>query len=281
MSPRTEQGASLNPEDFSRGGILNDEDIEVMEARFFTGEDAAEITEDLAKGKDYEEGLFLGALLKVLNGDLKGEELWQWWSSGKLIYFVPSKDGSRAVPAPGSTSEKLSDGSNAYTLFASMVNAGYPRDKFTDDVTALMEGMLAHVIRVDQQKRSGLDSSEGGRLRTVLTVESIHEDSPVGVPGKKRRGKATGKAKKAAEESENGDDFDEIAATTIVQILVDADGGPVKRTSVVGRMLKILKKSHPDDFKAIIQATNEEDFFEDHNDWVYDGKNLEIGEGED
>jgi len=271
MSPKSEpRGVSINPEDFSKGGILNDVDVEFLETRFMTGEDAAEQTEDMAKYTDLEETLFLAANLKTPDGDQ-----WQYWSSGKLEYFKPSSDGHRAIPV--STSEKLSDSCNAYILLASILNSGYPRDHFVDDVS-IFDGMLAHVIRAEQPKRAGLGSDDS-KTRTVLTVESIHEDSPVGVPGKKRKGKA-GKAK-AAEESESGDDFDEIAATTIVQILVDADGGPVKRTSVVGRMLKILKKSHPDDFKAIIQATNEENFFEDHNDWEYDGKNLEIGEGED
>ena len=269
MSPKTERGVSINPEDFSKGGILNDVDVEFLETRFMTGEDAAEQTDEMAKYPNLEETLFLAALLKTQDGDQ-----WQYWSSGKLEYFEPSKDGHRAIPV--GSSEKLSDSCNAYTLLASIVNAGYPRDKFTDDLS-IFDGMLAHVIRVEQKKRAGLDS-EDGKARTVLTVESILEPFPWD-GGKKRKGKAS-KAK-AAEESESDEDFDEIAADTIVKILTDADGGPVKRTSVVGRMLKILKKSHPDDFKKIIQATNEEGFFEGLEDVEYDGKELTIGEGED
>jgi len=275
MSPKTERGVSINPEEFSKGGILNDVDVEFLETRFMTGEDAEEQTDEMAKYPNFEETLFLAAKFKT-----DDDEVWQYWSSGKLIYFKPSSDGTKAVRTPGGTAERLSDSCNAYTLLASIVNAGYPRDKFEDDVS-IFNGLHAHVIRVEQKKRAGLDSSsEDSPAKTVLTVESIIEPFPWEGGKRKGKGKTTGKAKAAESESGN-EDFDEIAATTIVQILVDADGGPVKRTSVVGRMLKSLKKSHPDDFKAIIQATNEENFFEDHNDWEYDGKELEIGEGED
>ena len=274
MSPKAVQGVSINPEDFSKGGILNDVDVEFLETKFMAGEDAAELAEGMESYPNLEETLFLACNLKTPDGDQ-----WQFWSSGKLEYFEPSKDGKRAVPV--GTAEKLSDSCNAYTLLASIVNAGYPRDKFEDDL-GIFDGMRAHVIRVEQKKRAGLDS-EDSKTRTVLTVESILEPFPWESKGKKKKG--SGKATKAKEEStgsESGEeDFAEIAATTIVKILIDADGGPVKRTSVVGRMLKTLKKDYPEDFKAIIQATNEEGFFEDSNDWVYDGKNLEIGEGED
>lgn len=272
MSPK-QRGVSINPEEFSQGGGLNDVDATVKTLRFMTGEDAAELCENLHKYTAYEETLFGVAHFKTSDGDAH-----ESWSAGKLDYFKPSSDGKRAVPV--GTAEKLSNSCNLYTLLASIINAGFPRNEFDDDLS-IFDTMIVHLINAEQPKRVGLEGGDS-KLRTVLTVESIHEDSPVG-RGKKPKGKGkASKAKAAESESESdGEDYAEIAADTIVKILTDADGGPVKRTSVVGRMLKILKKSHPDDFKAIIQATNEEDFFKNLDDVEYDGKNLEIGEGED
>lgn len=282
MSPKEPMGASLNPEDFSKGGILNDEDIECMDAGFFTGEDAVEQTEGLAKYRDYAENLFLGALLKVTSGESKGEQDWQYWSAGKLIYWEPSKDGSRTVKAEGSTSEKLTDSCNAYILMASLVDSGYPRDQFTDDVRTLLTGLKAHVIRVDQPKRAGLaGSSDGDRARTVLTVDRIADDSPVGLPGKKTRGK--GRAKPTAvETSSNGkvneeeEDLEQIALMTIAEVLIDADGGPIKKTSLFNRMLKKLQKPYPDDFKEIIKFAGDDEWLGQQEDFSFDGKELEV-----
>jgi len=267
MSPK-QIGVSINPEDFSEGGILNDVDVEFLKLRFLSGEEAVEQTDSMGTYTDVEETLFVAANLKHQDGDG-----WEYWSAGKLEYFEPSKDGKRAIPV--GNAERLSKSCNAYILLASIIDCGFPRDEFVDDLS-VVDGMLAHLFRAEQPKRAGLGGDDG-RTRTVLTVDKILDESPVGT-GKKGK-KASGKAK--AEETESGEDFDEIAADTIVKILTDADGGPVKRTSVVGRMLKILKKSHPDDFKAIIQATNEEGFFENLDDVDYDGKELTIGEGED
>jgi len=264
---KRERGVSINPEDFSKGGVLNDVDVEFVETRFMTGEDAAELCDNLDKYTNYEETLFLVVKLKTQDG-----EAYEPWSSGKLDYFEPRMEGRIAKPV--GTAEKLSDSCNAYTLLASILNAGFPRDQFDDDVS-IFDGMMAHLIRVEQPKRAGLDG-DSGKTRTVLTVENIHEDSPVGVPGKKRGRKA--KPKAVAKASEGEDDFDEIASTTIVEILIDADGGPVKRTSLFGRMLKVLQKSHPDDFKDIIKVASEEDFLERSNDWDFDGKALSIGD---
>ncbi len=281
MSPKTERGASLNPEDFSKGGILNNEDIECLDAGFFTGEDAVEQTEGLGKYKDYEENLFLGALLKVTSGENKGEQDWQYWSAGKLIYWVPSSDGSRTVKAEGSTSEKLTDSCNAYILMASLADAGYPRDEFTDDVRALLTGLKGHVVRVEQPKRPGLSGNDGDRARTVLTVESIDEDSPVGAGKKTKKTRKTRAAKPTAVEASDDDDdidLEEIALTTIAEILVDADGGPIKKTSLFNRMLKKLQKPHPNDFKEIIKFAGDDEWLGQQEDFSFDGKELEVAD---
>ena len=281
MSPK-ERGASLNPEDFSKGGILNDEDIECMDAGFFTGEDAVEQTEGLGKYRDYEENLFLGALLKVTSGINEGEQDWQYWSAGKLVYWVPSKDGSRTVKAEGSTSEKLTDSCNAYILMASLADAGYPRDEFTDDVRALLTGLTGHVVRVDQPKRPGLSSDGGDRARTVLTIESIDEDSPVGAGKKKGKKRGKGRAKPVAVEATDAEegavDLEQIALTTIAEILIDADGGPIKKTSLFNRMLKRLQEPYPGDFKEIIKFAGDDEWLGQQEDFSFDGKELEVAD---
>lgn len=271
MSPKY---ASINPDDFSKGGVLNDVDVEFIETKFVTGDDAVEQTEGMAKYRNVEESLFFAANLKVLDGEMKGEEMWQYWSSGKLLYFEPSEDGRHAKPV--GSAEKLSDGCNAYTLFASIVNAGYPRDKFSDDV-GIFEGMRAHVINVEQKKLAGINSNpeDGARARTVLTVENILEPFPWDEVTKKRKGKGT-TAKAAAKDADVEDDLEEVAKTTIVELLVGADGGPIKKTTLYQKALRALAK-HPDKKAIIKNYIADDDWLEASEDWEFDGKQLEIG----
>ena len=261
-------GVSINPDDFSKGGILNDVDALLKVFRFVSGDQAVEANANMGNYPNVEETLFLQVLIVE---DESGEQTYEHWSSGKLEYFEPSDDGTRAV-AVGSA-QKLSDSCNAFALISSIVNAGYPKDQLSDSV-GIFDGLKTHMIRVEQKKRAGLSGGEGERARTVLTVESIFEPYPW-EGGKGKRSKT--KAAVLPLSKDGGSEIDvlaNIASETVLEILIDADGGPIKKTSLYQRMIKKLAKNKQK--RDIIKIAADDEWLAESELWQFDGKELEV-----
>jgi hypothetical protein len=255
----TTKGVSIKPSDFSKGGFLDDEDVIFQKLRFMRGEDT-----DIENYPDLEEKLFVGLTVT----DESGEEINQYYSAGVLEYFEPSEDGKRAVPV--STASTLRENCNFAIFAASIVNAGYPEDKLSDDIS-IFEGLHCHMSRVPPPKRSGL-----GEGSPILVVEKIHEPYPWDGAGKKAKAKPEPEAKSAPKITavEASSDLAEKTTEIIMGILIDNDGEPIKKTSLFKVMLGKLAKNGKDR-KNIIKLASDDDFLE-AGDWAFDGTTLSL-----
>lgn len=137
-------GASLNPDTFTGGGFLEEGFYAVPEARFVRWDyDGAA-----------EERAFIRLKLAPESG---GEEHIQYWSIAALKDFVPSDDG-RTLEQVGRRAA-FNDNSNGAELMRSLVNAGYPKDRLSDDVAAVFEGGVFYFGLQDAPERGGFQQN--------------------------------------------------------------------------------------------------------------------------
>lgn len=267
-----EQGSavSLNPSDAIAGGLLDDVTVRWDNPHFemydYDGKVATAVPA-------------LGVTLVDVDTDEATE---QYWSMGQAKDWAPSEDGSQLVSVGSAT--QLRSSSNGMIMLTSLLNAGFPPDKLGTDISDL-DGLVAHMIRVDAPKRTGLAKAkkkgDDGReyTDTILTVDEIvqlpwEKKKPKGAPGGKKKtggkakakGKAKGKAAAAADTS--NDEAVEEAQAFILELLADAgdDGIPKRKLPT---LVFQKRKDHPLR-NAIVKLIGSEDFFTDSDLWAYE-----------
>jgi hypothetical protein len=242
-----QQGISLAK--FATGGMVDDVDLTIQDAMF---------TQYDYDGKVDHEVLALG----VQFVDDNGKEINQYYSAGELTFFVPSDDGSMAIPV--ADKQMLSDSCNAARLIMSLLEVGVPEDFLATGNVKSWVGMKLHMKQIAQPKRQGLirGGAEGDKEKTVLlATQLIHmpgegdsapapKKAPVGkstttttakVPGTQAGKPALG-GKTAAATSKvkpNGsagastpaasDELSDTALEMLTEILVENDGVVVKK----------------------------------------------------
>lgn len=166
---------------FSQGGLIDDIDITIVDAAFaewdYNGSIASPV---LALAVQFEDG--------------DGKTYDQYYSAGDLQYFVPSDDGTMAVPV--GDKQLLNDNTNAAKFFASLLECGFPEDKLGGGNVKCMVGTKGHVNRVAQPKRQGLirGGKNAEKEATVLLMSTITElpgEGPKKVAGKVATGRPT------------------------------------------------------------------------------------------
>jgi len=222
MADETLKVMSMDPEDFIRGGLLNDVDVEVTAATFCTW--------DYGRS-DIEPVLALRLELKEMES---GETVDQYWSAGAANQFViideNGEGGVSEGPQFGSvTKEGVNDSANVSHLFVSLKELGFKREKLVQFNCADIIGLQGHVVRNQAPKRQGLKDQpqEGDREKTILVFSRI-----IKFPWDKSKKKTTAKkaaAKKTAQASapaDDGDGNDEVTALgiTVVNDLLEAAG---------------------------------------------------------
>src|SRR5574343_428545 len=245
MAKEKEKTASLRPSDFSEATGLFEGVGEITDAMFVTWDYGGE-------GPDIPAAKF------TIQPE-EGDEIEQYFSCGKDSDWKPSKDGSRLLAVGRATG--INTSSNFALLLASMVNAGYPEDKMTDNIKDFI-GLIANWMRVPAPKRPGLKPKEGQeqRERTILTVGDV-----IKLPWEKA-GKAAGKAKD--EDSGGGDDLTEEAANLVMEVLVEQEGTVIKQQ--LPKFLFPKLKGNPN-MKAILQLVQSDDFLGgDEVPWSYE-----------
>jgi hypothetical protein len=158
---------SLNPDSFISTGLINDTDVEILEASF--------VEWDYDGKSERGPSLFLRLTLHPLDPQVVeqfGEEVLQYYSAGDLSRFQPSPDGKSVVQVGGASA--MSNSTNMAEFLRSLISSGLPSDQLTGS-SSVLEGMTCHVIRVPQQKRAGLAAREGqtDRVPEILVVDKI------------------------------------------------------------------------------------------------------------
>lgn len=241
-------GLSLRPSEAVEGGaVAPDGDYTVAEANVI-------IFDYNGKAK-----ASTGAMLNLVGDD--GAEYAQFYSAGDPARIAPSDDGRRIVPASDEV-KGLNKSTNLYTLLSNTVNAGFPENKMSDDITAIFKGMRATWQALLQQERKTLKRDDTRERFIPVPIKILQ--LPWEKKGAKTAAKApaaavkaattkaaTTKAAKAEEEAE--DDGVTAKAVEVVRKLVE-EKGPVTRQQVGVAVFKLKDPQRDAIAKAVFSA---------------------------
>jgi hypothetical protein len=147
-------GVSMNPETFVKGGLVQDVDVEVLEAV---------TTLDPPEHYTFHDRVFTCLTLKNLD---TGEEFSQHWATGANADFKPSNNGKEPCEGDGNqlcavgSATSLRDNSNWSVFLSNLVSCGYPKEKLEDGVMTTLKGLQVHLVRVPGPERTGLAPRE-------------------------------------------------------------------------------------------------------------------------
>lgn len=243
---------SLRPSDQVSEGLIDDFDALFKELRF-TLESPPGYAE---KSSNDRVSLFVKAIL-VDQSDQKEYE--HFWSAGDSSRFMPSEDGTSANRMKGSGG--LGNSTNLAIVMRSIVDAGFPEDKITAEITCF-EGMVAHMKRI-AVARKGLLKQEGQREQTCLAVEKIlkmpwENKQAAARPTAAKSSPTTSKATGAVTPSSNGDADVSDEALEVLMEVVEAEGKPVKKSALAVKSFKVLA-NHKESRTAILTLFKDDD----------------------
>lgn len=251
--------AKLAPSGMSEGGgLLDDVDVTFKSCRFVKWDYAGKVPTSIPAAE----------VVMELEGVEEGVK--QYWSAGNANDWMPGPDGKTLVAIGKATA--IVSSSNLGILLTSIVNAGYPEDKLSDDISEL-DGMECHVARVPAPKRSGLTRAPRADGRafedTILTVSKIHK-----LPWEKKAAKGGGKGKgggKAKVEAASGTAEDVATASTdaLMAVLAENPDGVAKQ-QIPGLVFKAIGDSPLRN--AVVKLVFTDDFLKE-GPWEFaDGK---------
>lgn len=249
---------SIRPSDFVEGGAVPvDKNLTWKEVRFNLF--------DYKKKSGEVVATTVAARVSYVDED--GGEYEQQYSAADPARFTPSEDGKTLIPL--GTATALSKSSNFFVLMTNLINAGFPENKLTGDVSVL-DGLQTHNIGIPEPKRSGLKReapAEGETARErVLSVPDLIIKLPwekKGATGAKPvvAAKPAAKATAApAAEEESSDDVNALALGLVAKSL-EANEGTTTRQKVATLVFKDLKNDPNKDavarliFAPAFQAT--------------------------
>jgi hypothetical protein len=224
-------GVSFNPDTFTKGGLIQDVDVEII---------GGSCTLEPPEGYTQRDRIFVELDMKVLDTD---EEVTQHWSAGKNTDFTPSADGDTMVPT-GSRSA-LNDNSNWSLFCSNLANVQFPKEKLDGKISSLV-GTQIHVVRIPAPEREGLSGAkkDGERKQTILVPNKL-----IKLPGEKSRArkgaaKATAAAPAAASApaaaaTETGDAASE-ALLAVAEIMAEGKVMPIPllKAAVIRKHMK-------------------------------------------
>lgn len=169
------------------------------------------------------------ALRWKLVGD-DGAEFVQHYSAGDPTRLAPSEDGKKLVPANESV-KGLNKSTNAFVLLSNTVNAGFPENRVSDDVSIFV-GMYAQFQQIPEPERKTLKRDDTRQRVIPVPVKILR------LPWEKKGAKTAvaavakkpAKAVEAAEAAEAAEE-DSIVAKTVqlVKELVDKKGSVTRK----------------------------------------------------
>lgn len=216
-------GVSFKPSDFVEGGAVPvDRNLLWEKVRFalfnYTKKDGTIVATTTSAEVHYK--------------DDDGQEFVQNYSVGDPERFQPSSDGKTLVAV--GAAPNLSKSSNFYLLINSLINAGFPENKVTDDIS-MLDGLYTYNIGLPEPKRAGLvrPTVEGEQVRErVISVPS----QILRLPWEKSKGKAAA-ARPAAVK----------AALAVSAEIADENG-------IVAKAVEFIGKRVDDSGKAVRQS---------------------------
>lgn len=148
---------SLRPSEAKSGGLLDDADVTIKQARF--------VRYDYG-GKAEKPALALAVEMV----DAENQAHIEYYSAGDLKFFIPTADGKGYDTVGEKT--VLYKSCNTIQFLESLVKAGFPESKLGDDI-GVIDGLKVHVSRVPQKKRTFQDGRKAKEDATILLVDKI------------------------------------------------------------------------------------------------------------
>lgn len=280
--------ASLLPDEMVAGGLADDFDGVVREARYAPFDYMGAIDEDV---------LSIQLKIERLDVDASADEderfITQNWSAGDLKNFVPSIDGATKVADASTTDEEgniitrtgqgyfairvgsrtaLNNTTNAAMLMRSVLDVGFPREKFSPDIR-FMEGIKGHWNRMPSDKKGGQfkndtpEQKERASKRDVLVITRLDGVEAVAKAGATASGKAKTTAATATTTASTtmASDID-AKLVEIVKSVVKPGVDAIKKTALSGVVLKATKGDKQQN--AMVKRVTTTEFLEslsDHN----------------
>jgi hypothetical protein len=252
--------AGMLPDEFVSGGLADDFDGIIREARFAPW--------------DYNGGIdtpVLAARLKIekIGPDVDEDDKYvtQYWSAGSLEFFAPSMDGrtqaqethpetGEQVPGAGiyalrvGKREHLTNNTNWAQFLRALIDAQFPRDKFAPGLTFL-EGVKAHFNRLPPDKKGGVmknqtaEQREKASKRDVLVVTRFDgfDTGKVAVASGPTKPASSSAATPSAPSmnGSNGNSSLDSKIADVVRRVVKVGAPAVKKTALSGTVLRELK----------------------------------------
>ena len=216
-------GVSFNPDTFTKGGLIQDVDVEII---------GGSCTLEPPEGYTQRDRIFVELELKVLDTD---EEVTQHWSAGKNTDFSPSTDEDTMVPT-GSRSA-LNDNSNWSLFCSNLVNCQFPKERLDGKVSSLF-GTQIHVVRIPAPEREGLPGKKDTERKQYILVPN----KLIKLPGEKTkaRKKTTTAAAAAAPETEVAGDAETEALVAVTEIMAEGKAMPIPllKAAVIRKHMK-------------------------------------------
>lgn len=267
-----EERIGLGPDNWTEGGMVDDVDVDIVEAKFCLFDYQGQQPEGPA--------LMLGC--KIVGGEDK--VIAQYWSAGKVENFVPTGDGM-GLKAVGKQSG-LNKGCNLVILLESMLKKGFPKEKI-DDIAKVIVGSRLHLNKIAQKAIKDQTSGEE-RARSVLVVTAVHKwgweaKGTAKTPATKAAAPAKAKpaaaapVEEAAEAEEAGENpLSDKAAEGVIAV-ARSNGGTVKRADISTPLFKLMAKDA--DKSKIVKLAFEPSFLSGpagSGKWVYDDEADEV-----
>lgn len=273
--------ASMNPDDFLSGGLMDDFDGEIIKARFIPWD---------YEGKIDHHVLGVALTIKPVDSD---EPFTQTYSAGDLEQFAPSMDGVEPVDMSGDdvsqmegvyakrvgTKTQLNGNSNWAQFVGALLDAGFDKSRLAPRVDEMLEGVFGHFNRVPQKKRSGIqvnraeDEQQGRRRNNDLLVITELKEKPAGATSTKAApAKAAVPANKAAvtkaAAAKGEDSLDDKLRVIVTEAVQGSDEG-LNKSKLPSFVIKAL--SGAEKAKGL-KRVGEADFLESSDTWTYDAE---------
>lgn len=252
---------SFKLQDFAAGGILPEGDYQIREARFSVFDYGGRGPATIALRA------FMVPWDLKSNKPTGASEQEQYYSCGPVEQFAVVHEG-KSLEAVGTRSQ-LSNQSNFYLFVQNIVNAGFPEDKWGEDISVL-DGVVCHITHIPLPKRdmprsnlTGQQPQEQQRDRTLPVVSVIHSLPWEKKGAAKAKSAATPATKKAEAKPEpepepasgtNGDDVADVMPEVLDAIL---GGNEMVITALRIQCFKVLTQKLKDNAKArnLLDAT--------------------------
>lgn len=277
---KTQKFVSFLPADMVQGGLIDDQDVEIVSARFamFDYNGKAEAS--------------LALRLELKDSDGGVHEHYAGLGKKTTENFTPSDDQCNLVPTGEATA--LNKGSNFDILLSSIILAGFPESKLAKGIDGL-DGTKVHILRKKIERKGGggggtMFQRADGQESTALTVTEIlslpGEGKKGGTGAKPKPGAGAKPAPKAKEQDaddeaaagEGDDEVSELDQELRMHVGVAIADGGLQKSKLVPYVFKNFEgKNKAAATKRVVEA----EFLEAGAAaglWSWDGKTVEAAE---